>query len=100
LSPLTDADRLNIVQAHEGPVIMCKFQPLELFLKATPAEGLDEHLNISLNIVTCRGLRVTYRRGLDWMVEFTGTLFTQHGTTGSTAVSLIYTLYSSPLHTY
>jgi hypothetical protein len=68
----------NTLLVHEG-LVMCKFQPLELILKATPAEGLDEHLNISLVIVMCRGLRVTYRRGSDWMVEFTDTLSTQLG---------------------
>jgi hypothetical protein len=36
-----------------------------------------------------------YRRVLDRMIDI---LFTQLGATGNTALSLVYTLYSSPLH--
>jgi hypothetical protein len=42
---------------------------------------------------------MTYRRVVDWMIDFIAILFTQFWTTGSTALLLICTLYTSPLHT-
>jgi hypothetical protein len=51
-------------------------------------------------VVTCRGLRVAYRRVLDWMIGFIDTLYIQLGTSGNYSATGISTIYSSPLHTH
>jgi hypothetical protein len=43
---------------------------------------------------------VAFRRVSNWIIGFIDNLFTQVGTTGNTALQLIYTLSSSPLHTH
>jgi hypothetical protein len=46
----------------------------------------------------CRGLGVTYRRVLDWMIGFIDTLYTQLGTTGSYSAIELHTLQFSVTH--
>jgi hypothetical protein len=43
---------------------------------------------------------VTVDGALGWMIGFIETLYAPFGTAGNAALSLIYTLYSSPLRTH
>jgi hypothetical protein len=60
---------------------------------ARRSETASRFMVLSYVVVTIDGV-------LDWMIGFIGTLFTQLGTAGNTALSLFYTLSSSPFHTH
>jgi hypothetical protein len=60
---------------------------------------LEKRIAAVLNIVTCRGLRVTYKRVLHWMTAFIDTLYTPLGTTGNyTAIADLHTLQFTVTH--
>jgi hypothetical protein len=69
-----------------------------LFIEDFSIELKIKNISVMNYIVMCRGVCVTCRRVLDWMIGFIDTLYTQLGTTGSYSAIAISTLYSSPLH--
>jgi hypothetical protein len=72
--------------------------PLSSLFLLTLLTQLFQHVDncdtnvILFCVVTCRDLCVTYRRVLEWMIVFIGTLFTHLGSKDNTVLSLIYTL--------
>jgi hypothetical protein len=80
----------------------CDGQDIEfqaIFISELDGDRVSSSWRWYVNIITCMGAWLT-DRGLDWMTRFIDTLFTQLGTTGNTALSLFYILYSSSLHTH
>jgi hypothetical protein len=108
---LKESPTINIIMHHHeglGPVSvllsdMQIFIIIIYFIDHINAYMYNENkgtTRIGEYVVTFRDSRVTYKTGLGWRIRLTPYTFTQLGTTGNTALLLIYTLYSSSLHTH
>jgi hypothetical protein len=81
---------------------MGKFTPVPQLQKNSNANIAPSKCNIERMRSMLPRVGVTYGRVLDWRIGFVAPyIFTQFGTTtDNTAHSLLYTLYSSWLHTH
>jgi hypothetical protein len=69
----------------------------------TPRKVANRQASLILNVGTVEnivmGIR-DYRQDLDWMIGFIYTSYNHLVLTSNTALSLIYTIYSSPLYSH